>query len=1009
MRWRLMLLLLSSLIVFFVTSTSFSQSTSLAAASSTYRGDINEDGQVNIFDLLEMLNMLSNPEGTTERARNIADMDGGGSVNIFDLLGMLQVLSGAEEPGVIYWGPAITGLSNTVAAVGDTLVAYLENIDEATTIGDVSVQINEQDVEILTFTPDSVGIIIPQGFAGGQLRLVVADDTTNSLFTLLYTPGIVNSTSDSGTGSLRYAITNASPGDSITFDISVFPPASPDTITLARQLPALVQGSLVIDASDAGVVIDGSMISRSETTGISISSNNNIIRGLHIKDFSQAGIALQGGVQNNTIGGDRNIGEGPSGQGNMITGTGTFGIALGTLGSEGTSYNTIQGNIIGTDVSGTVRVGRFSGGIFIEGANYNLIESNLIGGYVDNGVNIGSVNDGHNTVRGNYIGTDTSGVIQIAYSSSYGVSIANSGYNVVGPSNVIAHNGQSGIIIQGEESVGNRITQNSIYDNGSSGIELYDGGNTELAAPLLLDFDLQAGTVTGWASPNCIVEIFSDSGDEGALYEGRVVADDSAAFAFSKEAAFTGLHLTTTATDPDGNTSKFSSHTIGSSQNFSLQEDNALPMNALQSKTSSQLVADDRLGWGIGIERSALQHWSTHTQEVFDIGAKRFETFLGDVEAPIDWSFPEDEIPVEFDRIIDAMNENGVAVNYEIHWFDKIGHAAGEELPNPRFTTEEEVQEFLDYVRFLVGHFKGRVQYYTIWTEPDAGPPKNIEPLDYIELARQTIPVIREVDPQAKVVTGTVVLYFGRDHLFTLLRSDVIQLFDVISTHPIFDAAPGQEFVGYVTRNGVDEPLETLGEYYYNYPALIDSILQTAAAHGFQGQYWGADLTWFIEGTGSPYEWDSFTEIQSTKYHARGIVMHLGKDAGVDPIVIKGHPVQFYMVARLYTILAGTEPIDLGVEIESEATNIESFGFTHPNGDKSLALWTNGEAVDYDPGITTTLIFPGVSASRVTGIDAVDRSGFEQELIAETENGNLVIRGFLVKDYPIFISISEPD
>ena len=305
MRKGILFLMLSSLVLISLSTISLAQTQ--AAAGSTYRGDINEDGQVNIFDLLALLKVLGG-EQQTERQRQIANVNASedGKVDIFDLLSLLKVLGGAE-PEIIYWGPTITGLSNTIAAVGDTLVAYLENIDEATTIGDVSVQINEQDVEILTFTHDSVGIIIPQWFAGGQLRLVVADDTTNSVLTLVYIPGIVNSTSDSGTGSLRYAITNASPGDSITFDLSVFPPASPDTIVLANPLPALDQGNLVIDASDAGVLIDGSMISESETNGIYIFSNNNVIRGLHIKDFSKAGIVLEGGAQNNTIGGDRNI------------------------------------------------------------------------------------------------------------------------------------------------------------------------------------------------------------------------------------------------------------------------------------------------------------------------------------------------------------------------------------------------------------------------------------------------------------------------------------------------------------------------------------------------------------------------------------------------------------------------------------------------------------------------------------------------------------------------------
>ncbi|MCH8070011.1 MAG: right-handed parallel beta-helix repeat-containing protein [Candidatus Marinimicrobia bacterium] len=804
---------------------------------------------------------------------------------------------------------------------------------------------------------------------------------------------VVTSTSDSGSGSLREAIGSALSGDSITFDPSVFPPAAPDTIFLTSELPRILQGNLVIDASDAGVIIDGSMITTPEAYGFSISSNNNIIRGLQILYFSQAGIGLSGGAQYNTIGGDQNIGEGPLGQGNLISGDGTFGIGLW---NEGTSFNTIQGNVIGTDPSGTTRRGEFSGGIFIDGANYNLVVGNLIGGYVDHGVSIFSVIDGHNTVRGNYIGTNSSGMTVIDNSGGYGISISGSGFNVVVPANVIAYNGGSGIAVFGEESVGNRITQNSIHDNGHRGIDLSSGGNTELSVPFILDFDLQAGSLTGWAYPNSIVEIFSDSSYEGAFYEAQAVADSRGFFTFRKEAAFTGPHLTTTATDPDGNTSEFSGPTEGISGSFSHQEGNSLAMTALQSKASSQLVDDVRLGKNYYFSWGDLPHLVDSAEDIYRRSVKRINIGLNEVEPPIIWSNTETDIPVEFDQFIDGMNENKVAVNYLLHFWDKIGHAAGEDIPDPRFTTEEEIQEFLDYVRLIVGHFKGRVQYYTVWSEPDncgsSLTSKCIEPLDYVNLVRQTIPVIREVDSLAKVVTGPVVLYFGRDHLFTLLRSDAIQLFDVISTHPLYDAAPDQEFVGFVG----DEPLESYGEYYYNYPTIIDSIRQTASAHGFQGQYWGEDVEYALTENLPHVHWPGHTWLQNAKYTIRAIVMHLGLDAGVG--VYSPSP-------ALYTILNGTEPINLGVEIESEATNIVSYGFTNPDGDKLLALWTDGAAVDYDPGVTATLTFPGVSASRVTSIDVLN--GFQQEMITEVDNGNLVIRNLMVKDYPIILSTAS--
>ncbi len=168
------------LIILSVSGAAFSRT--LTTASSTYRGDINEDGQVNVFDLLEILDMLSNPQVQPERAKLIADMDESGSVNIFDLLGLLGVLSGAETPGMIYWGPAIAGLSQKSVDSGDTLTVYVENFDETITADSVKAYIDEKELDILEFNLEKIMIVIPQRFYGGWLRLVVGADTTNSMY-----------------------------------------------------------------------------------------------------------------------------------------------------------------------------------------------------------------------------------------------------------------------------------------------------------------------------------------------------------------------------------------------------------------------------------------------------------------------------------------------------------------------------------------------------------------------------------------------------------------------------------------------------------------------------------------------------------------------------------------------------------------------------------------------------------------------------------------------------------
>src|SRR3990170_4173880 len=65
---------------------------------------------------------------------------------------------------------------------------------------------------------------------------------------------LVTNPADSGPGTLRQALLDAQPSDTITFDPAVFPPDAPVTIALSAGLPELDQGNLTIDASNAGVI-----------------------------------------------------------------------------------------------------------------------------------------------------------------------------------------------------------------------------------------------------------------------------------------------------------------------------------------------------------------------------------------------------------------------------------------------------------------------------------------------------------------------------------------------------------------------------------------------------------------------------------------------------------------------------------------------------------------------------------------------------------------------------------
>jgi len=322
----------------------------------------------------------------------------------------------------------------------------------------------------------------------------------------------VASNGDKGEGTLRWALETAETGAVITFDPEVFPPDDPAVIYLQTALPPLVQGNMTIDASNAGVIIDG--INAQETTdylaGITIESADNIIMGLQVincwshdddGNLAGAGILISGeSANNNSIGGDRSEGSGPTGQGNLLSAN-LWGLDI----VGGASGNVVSGNLIGTDKSG---------------AQAHEAGANELG-----------------MIIGNYATN-----------------------NIIGPDNIIAYN-NSGIDIgepwPDEGTINNTVTANSIFNNGSQ-INVRSGANKKMQAPQIRSVNLPDGTVEGTACPGCTVEIFSDSGNQGEIFEGSVEADEEGNFSFSAGRSLVGPNITATATDPDGNTSSFS-------------------------------------------------------------------------------------------------------------------------------------------------------------------------------------------------------------------------------------------------------------------------------------------------------------------------------------------------------------------------------------------------------------------------------------------------------------------
>ena len=402
-----------------------------------------------------------------------------------------------------------------------------------------------------------------------------------------------------------------------------------------------------------------------------------------------------------------------------------------------------------------------------------------------------------------------------------------------------------------------------------------------------------------------------------------------------------------------------------------LQVGNSLRQSALLPWQPDSIVPNTRMGGGISFSRYDLPAREDILDQLLNLGTKRVSTSLPEGEEPIDWDWPEDEFPEEYDWFIDGLNDNGVVAEYVIHFWDKAGHAMGNTLSTPRFQTAEQVEDFIAYLRLIVGHYKGRIQYYTIWSEPDAcggSGIKCIEPDDYIDLIRQAVPVIHEEDPLAKVSIAPVVLYYAHDYLFTLLRSDIMPMVDMIQWHGIYDVLPNSSYYG---------------DYYYEYYTILEEIKQVASAHGFSGEFWGSEITWASEEfpNGQPPDHTRRkvkTDKEAAKYYSRSILMHLGMDVGFNHsgFANPGSPWSYPAIRNLYAVMAGAKPTSFAMNVENEPPKTSNFAFTLPGDNLLIAFWIDDVAAFQDPGVITKLTFPGLSAQDVEGINVL--YGFRQ-------------------------------
>lgn len=372
---------------------------------------------------------------------------------------------------------------------------------------------------------------------------------------------------------MALAESNAGP-DAIEFNVA-------GTITVDAALgclPSLDNGETTIDATSPGYVgtplvaiTAGVGLDCGITAGIYINGDENVLKGLAIHSFADDCITIDGG-SGNVIGPD------------MVISDCHWGLNIGGP-AEG---NIIQDSFIGTNLAGTAAWGNVGAGIYLNhgpqvgGPTLTEILDNVISGNIGYGILLWGQNTHQNQIKGNYIGVAADGVSPLGNGSA-GIRIEDGSHDnyiggwLEGDANIIAYNAtvnpDTGIVVTGAESDGNRFAGNSIYDNSELGIDLGDDGvtcnspsedgpNDFMPCPVI---NLATTSlVTGTTCPNCIVQVFIADPDPSGYGEGRSYLGDNETTDGNFSVPVSGVDacdwITATAigqNDQYGNTSEF--------------------------------------------------------------------------------------------------------------------------------------------------------------------------------------------------------------------------------------------------------------------------------------------------------------------------------------------------------------------------------------------------------------------------------------------------------------------
>lgn len=431
-------------------------------------------------------------------------------------------------------------------------------------------------------------------------------------------------------------------------------------------------------------------------------------------------------------------------------------------------------------------------------------------------------------------------------------------------------------------------------------------------------------------------------------------------------------------------------------------------------KRSSQI--QDGFGINSDLPRDPYIPWNRRWwTRMFDAGVNFIR--IGQYENSSDytsWDWVERKrgeysVVPELDDYVNSLVENGVHIEIQLLYGNPLytspaGRAPQSIAPEPGSfhnpdrslysvfwppKTDEQIQAFTKYVAWMVNHFRGRVQYYEIWNEPNIeywNPVAN--PEDYGKLFKASAPVVHATDPHAKIVFGGLA---GADQTFAKRALDACNCageIDVFAYHNYPNYGHNRNPEAVHSDSDTNASSRPLRDMVRSYPGVRKDLVfwddefndglptWTGSDESVQTKYIPRGMladratgvrtfVWLIVGATDGNEFDDFGMLRGLRFK---------------PDDFTPRPV-FYALQNTNTLFSDTQPVaSIRVKAKPAAPTPAqpvTYAFRSVKGKAIVAYWL------------PVLSKPGVDYSTATTTLQLSNSGIQNPVLVDVTSGKM--------------------